>query len=53
MILRKILGISKRVYNSFPMVLETISMQDKGELKIEDYNHEKKILKKKEDRNDI
>ena len=50
MILRKVLGISKRVYNSFPMVIETISMQDKGELTKEDYDHEKKILKKKEDR---
>jgi len=47
-ILRKVLNIKKRVYNSFPMVLETISMQDKGELKVEHYDHEKKVLKKNE-----
>lgn len=49
-ILRKVLGIKKRVFNSFPMVLETISMQDKGELKVEHYDHKKKLLKKKESR---
>ena len=48
-ILRNILGIKKRVYNSFPMVLETLSLHDKGELTKEHYDHEKKILKKKEE----
>lgn len=45
-IMRRILGIKKRLYNPFNMVIETIYLESKGELTKDSYDHEKKILKK-------